>query len=114
MNFFVSLLCTLYFSGSITDVTKPYLSTYTCEYMALGEQNLLDEFERVTIELKKDGYVLRAKTKGGKYEREGTYTYCEETGEFATEYAVGMLENGELTFGRQIGDRYFFARFVGN
>lgn len=112
MNFLISLLCCLTMSENLTTVTKPYLNTYTCRYMVMGKENLLDEFEKVTIELKRDEYRLHFQTEEGKRERTGTYIYDETSGRLVLEGVMGYLVGNELTFGKQIGDKYFFAKFV--
>lgn len=113
MNWILFLLGVSLPKETLTDITKPYLTTYTCERMVMGRENLLDEFERVTIELKEDGYIYRFETLEGKMERKGKYIYDETEHTIVLDGMRGELKDGLLTFGKQIGEQYFFARFVG-
>lgn len=64
-------------SGSLTDITKPYLGEYECKNATFGDRDFTDEFSYIKLELKKDEtFVLRYKTKQGRTgEETGYYTY---------------------------------------
>lgn len=64
----------------LTELTKPYLGMYECRLAQLNEKNLLDEYDYIRLELKKDGEcVLYAKDKVGKEQKaEGEYIYNKE------------------------------------
>ncbi|MBO4989465.1 MAG: hypothetical protein J6D37_03955 [Clostridia bacterium] len=107
------LLPALLFGGSLYEFSKPYLSLYTCECMTLGEKNLLDDFDKITIELKEDGYCYRAVSQGEIFEREGTFVYDPEAKQIIFDGNLyGTIDRGELSFGMQLGDRYFWANFL--
>ena len=79
----------------------------------LGEQNLLDDFDEITIELKKDGYYYRASAEGERFEREGTFLYdCDSKQIVFDGFLVGTVDEGELTFSVQLGDQIFWACFL--
>jgi hypothetical protein len=41
--------------GKLTEITKPYLGTYECERLYVGDDDKIEEFEYVRLELCKDG-----------------------------------------------------------
>ncbi len=69
------------FSGlkdiSLKDVEKPYVGEYSCREARLGNEDLLEDFDYITLDLKADGnFVLYYRKKGEKGRREkGEYTY---------------------------------------
>lgn len=37
--------------SSLFDIAKPYAGTYECKYVMLGDENILDDFEYIELEL---------------------------------------------------------------
>ena len=64
-------------TGELTDITKPYLGIYECTQANLNEENLLERFDDLKLELKDKGeYLLYYKEKGGKRKKmKGKYHY---------------------------------------
>ncbi len=64
----------------LTDITKPHLGFYECEYAKLSGEELLDEFDYVLLELKANGnFEISYCKKGGKAQKEnGKYKYDKE------------------------------------
>ena len=69
------------FSGikdlSLKDVAKPYIGEYNCIEAEFGGVDYLEDFEYITIDLKKDNtFVLRYAQKNGKKgEEKGEYQF---------------------------------------
>lgn len=68
-------------TGELTDITKPYLGVYDCTQAQFGEENLLDTFDDLKLELKGKGeYVLYYKESGKKAKRiKGKYRYDKDS-----------------------------------
>lgn len=115
------LLCLSSFrTGKLTDIAKPYLGEYECKSATVGEEDYLDSFNSVIMELKKDGtYSLRCKGKDGKmHEIKGKYEYdsarekvtffSDEKQDFKREFP---LKDGILTVCFQIGGKAAVFQF---
>ena len=78
-------------SGSLKSITKPYIGEYECVEARLGETDLLEKYEFITILLLDDKKMeISYKPKNGnKKTFEGAYKVNEETREFTGE--VGIL-----------------------
>ena len=61
----------------LTDITKPYLGFYECEYAQFSGEDFSDEFDYIRLELKEDGnFEISYCKKGGKEQKEsGKYQY---------------------------------------
>ena len=61
----------------LTDITKPHLGFYECEYARLSGEELLEDFDYIRLELKADGnFEISYCKKGGKAQKEsGKYQY---------------------------------------
>lgn len=66
--------------GGLKDIAEPYLGTYECEQIFVGDEEKTDKFDYVRLELKPKGEMkLFFKEKGGlKSEAEARYTYDTE------------------------------------
>lgn len=107
-------------SGSLTEITKPYLGEYECKSATLGEKDCLDGFSYITLELKPKGiFLLSYKTKSGvKRTENGKYEYDEEkeeltlslgeTGEIKRKYA---LKKGVLCMDFSVGKQRLVMTF---
>ena len=62
---------------TLTDVVKPYLGFYECRLARLNEQDYLQDFSYVRLELKPKGsFTVTCKTKEGEVrEADGSYEY---------------------------------------
>ena len=82
---------------SLADITKPYLGEYQCEPALYGEQDYLDEFSYIRLELKGDDtFILYGKPKDGeKWERRGRYQYDKEKQTITL--CIGDNGNGGIT-----------------
>ena len=68
-------------TGSLNDITQPYLGEYECKSATYGKKDILGDFSYVMLELKADEtFVLRYADKKGerKGEERGTYVYDKE------------------------------------
>ncbi len=71
-------------TGSLTDITKPYLGEYECKSATYGNKDMLEDISSVVLELKADNtFVVHYKDKRGKRREEtGTYEYDAEKNTF--------------------------------
>lgn len=101
--------------GDLKQIAKPYLGVYECKSAQLGEEDLLEDFSRIHLELKKDGAFVLYYTdkKRGKEERlRGKYVYDDEKQTVTLKFAEGKgfqrafpLQKGQLTVSFPIGKR---------
>lgn len=107
--------------SSLSDVTKPYLGEYECNYARLGDKEFLEGFSFVTLELKKDGtYLLSFQSKDGDKRTEtGEYEYDgkRQTLRFSPRDKSALkkefpLIDGVLTVSAQIGKQQLIVRFT--
>ena len=101
-------------SGSLKEISKPYLGVYECISARLGEEELLADFSYIQLELKKDGgFILYYGDKAGKKERvQGSYIYDDEKQTLTLQFMDGKcfqrafpLKKGRLTVSLPIGKR---------
>lgn len=66
----------------LKDAARPYLGTYECKYVMLGEENLLEEMEYINFELlPKSIFKIEFKDKNGvKGLYRGHYSFNEKEG----------------------------------
>ena len=107
------------FQGGLKDITKPYLGIYECTEARLDEEDLLENYTNVALELKSGGkYVLYYTSKGEKQKKiTGKYKYDSEKGTF-TMYGDGLmfkrqytLQEGEIYVFVQIGKKNLVLKF---
>ena len=106
--------------GTLTDITKPYLGEYECKSATLGNEEYVDEFSYIILELKADEtFVLRYKTKNKmKGEEKGEYSYDKEKetitltlgekSQFKREFS---LKKGTICIEFPVGAKLFVMRF---
>ena len=106
--------------GTLTDITKPYLGEYECKSATLGNEEYVDEFSYIILELKADEtFVLRYKTKNKtKGEEKGEYSYDKEKetitltlgekSQFKREFS---LKKGAICIEFPVGAKLFVMRF---
>lgn len=99
-------------SGSLKSITKPYIGEYECVEAHLGETNLLEKYEFITISLldnKKMEVSYKPKI-GKKKTFEGAYEVNPDTREFTGEVGIlgvrfkesTKIENGKFTLTKLI------------
>lgn len=99
-------------SGSLKAITKPYLGEYECVEARLGETDLLEKYDFISISLLDDKKMeVSYKPKNGKKKTfEGAYEVNEETREFTGEVGIlgvkfkegTKIENGKFTLKKLI------------
>lgn len=99
--------CSAGTSGSLKELTHPYIATYECTRAEWGGQDFLDGFDYIRIVLSDEKNMELKYKKQDEAERsyKCEYSYNEKTGEFATGTgALGIkfrekivLENGKFT-----------------
>ena len=123
---FLSAICSLILalgfcpSDSLKSITKPYLGEYECTQAMLGNQDLLKEYDYITLELKADEtYVLRYGKDGeDPHEETGKYTYDEKRQELNVDFGTkGVfkrkfpLKKGELVVSFRVGIKQLLVKF---
>ncbi len=108
-------------TGSLTQMTKPYLGTYECQRAYYGSADVLESFSHIKLELKdKENYVLSFCEKDGrKQERTGKYVYDEKSKTLTLYAEKGIkrafpLENGVLTVDVPILGKTLYLQFKQN
>ena len=106
--------------SSLTDITKPHLGIYECTEAKLGENDYLDRFSYIHLELKTgEDFVLYYQEKSGEKKQEmGNYSYDREKGTlmliggangcFKREFP---LKEGILTIAVRIGEQNLSLTF---
>ena len=83
-------------SGSLTDITKPYLGEYECKKIVFDGEDHSDWFSDVRLELKPDKtFVLTYPQNGKKHETKGRYVYDEQS------ETITLSAEGAETFKRR-------------
>ena len=114
------LLCPSFKTGSLTDMSKPYLGEYECKQARLGEEERLADFSYIRLELLQNGkYILRYCEKDGeKQEVKGKYRY-DESKQTLTLYAgqsgvfkrAFPIKDGQITVSVPFGDKTLVLQF---
>ncbi len=99
-------------SGSLKSITKPYIGEYECVEARLGNTDLLEKYEFITISLLDDKKLeVSFKPKNGnKKSFEGAYEVDPDTREFSGEIGIlgvkfrekTKIENGKFTLTKLI------------
>ena len=106
--------------GELTDIAKPYLGVYNCTQAKLSNQDLLERFDDISLELKAKGeYVLYFKEKGEKTKKvKGKYRYDKEKETITLRlpnssfiYRAFPLQKGVLTVSVPYGDKILILQF---
>ena len=101
-------------TGSLTDITKPYLGMYECQNATLGEDDIIDDFSYVRLELHPDEtFTLYYRKKKGKEHKEtGKYFYDKEAETICLSTGVGdvlkrtfPLKNGVISITMRMGTK---------
>ena len=106
--------------GELKDVAKPYLGIYECTEAKFNEEDYLNRFSYIHLELKSDEtFLLHYCEKGGKKRTEqGKYTYDREKGTVTLQGGVGSflkrefpLREGILTVVIPFGEQTLGLKF---
>lgn len=104
--------CSVPTDGSIKSITKPYIAEYECVEARLGNLDLLEKYDYITITLlEKSEMLVSFKPKNGeKKSFKGEYTITPETREFTGTAGIFgapvketvKIENGSFTITRTV------------
>ena len=106
--------------GSLKDITKPYTGIYKCTEARFAEQDYLNRFEEIAIELKSNGdFLLYYREKGCASKTEkGRYVYDKENKTITFEAGANgffkrafPLENGVLTMDIRFAEKNLILQF---
>ena len=107
--------------GKLTEITKPYLGTYECERLYVADDNKIDDFEYVRVELCKNGELklLYKQPKGKPEQMTLEYRYDEQAKTLYVKGKLGVwrldksfsLNNGELTGEMRLGNLNVIVKF---
>lgn len=126
----VALICTVMLcpfllgakkTGSVKEITKPYLGVYQCEKILVGGEDRTKKFKVLELELKENGdFYMRGKEKIGKrFQQKGSYLLDEESGEFQIKSdgkiplkkIEGKYEKGKITVTACLGRKMLVLVF---
>ncbi len=113
--------CAMASDGSIKSITKPYIAQYRCIEARLGGDDLLDEYDFITITFL-DGRELEVSFKpenGEKHSFRCPYTVDPRTHEISSEAGIlgykfkekVIIENGGFVISKPLGDRQLVMKF---
>ena len=100
--------------SSLKDISRPYTGVYECEKISLGDRDMTDKFEKLTLELKPDGTFTAAyeTAEGRQGSYSGAYALDTEKGEIVLSAKQGT-RTGSFTFPYEKGtiviDRNLFG-----
>ncbi len=113
------LLAPSWKDSKLTDIAKPYLGVYECTQAHLGDDDCLERFADIRLELKdEENFVLVYKEKKGARKKvEGKYRYDKERKVLvATDEKEGLqrefpFDGGKLTVTFPVGRKTFVMQF---
>ena len=113
--------CEMKNAGPLKAITHPYIAQYECIEATLGEENILDKFEFITVTLQnKDTMELSYKFKDGetkkvksKYDFDyKTHTLTAEIGLFGYTFKQAtVIEKGKFTVSKSFGGKQLIMKF---
>jgi hypothetical protein len=108
-------------NSSLKSLSKPYVNTYECVTATLGETNLLDGFEYITITLKDDDTLELNYKKIGESNKcfSGSYSYNQTDGALSSSMAIfgtnfsstTTIKDGGFTLSFPILNRQLVMKF---
>ena len=107
-------------SGTLTDISKPYLGVYECQSAQYNGKDLLEDFSYIRLELAKDDcFTIYFQEKDGKARKaKGKYHYNTQretitmyTQDFASIKREFPLQKGILLVEFPIGGKTVFLKF---
>ena len=107
--------------SSVKSLTKPYITTYECNYARLGEKDLLKKYEYIKITFLDDKKleVSFKNKKGKRHAYVCSYTYDDEDDSFEAEIGIlgfkfrqkTVIKDGKFTLTKPILGKPFIMRF---
>ena len=107
--------------GSLKSITSPYIASYECTEAYYGEENILNKFDLIEINLvNKKQMELIYKLKGeDKCVIETEYTFDLDTRELSAEIGIlghkfrqtTTVKNGKFTISKSIGAKQLVMKF---
>lgn len=116
--------CEFKADGSIKSLTLPYIAQYTCVEARLGEKDILNEYEFITVTLldRKEMELSFKRKDGEKKSYKSGYSFDPETHELTGEigifgYAVKqkiIVEKGGFVISHPVGNQTLYMKFQVN
>ena len=108
-------------AGSLKTITRPYIAQYECVSATYGDDNLLDKFDYIEVNLadKKELELIYKLKNGNRNVITTTYEFNPETRELSAEIGVfgykfkqsTKIENGKFTVTKTIGKKLLVMNF---
>lgn len=109
-------------AGSLQALTNPYIAQYECTEAKLGDEDLLEKFDYITLVLEdkeKLQFIYKPKN-GNKQIIESNYSFDLETRELTSEiWILGykfkqstIVENGKFNVSIPIGNKQLVLKFA--
>lgn len=121
LSLFILPSCDAREAGSIKTLTRPYIAQYECTEARLGDENILEKFDYININIKdKNNLELIYKPlNGDKKVIESTYTFDNNTHELTAEIGIfgytfkqsTKIEQGKFTVSKQFGGKELILKF---
>ena len=128
---FFAFICTLFLLllsacdareiGSLKSITSPYIAHYECTEAYYGEENILDKFDLIEINLvnKKQMELIYKLKDEDKRVIETEYTFDMDTRELSAEIGIlghkfrqtATVKNGKFTISKSIGSKQLVMKF---
>lgn len=113
--------CEMTADGSIKSITKPYIAQYECVEARLGETDLLEQYEFISVTLL-DNETLEVSYKpkeGQKQAFRTPYHFDPKTRELSGEAGIlghklkekVIIENGEFIINKTLGKQQLYLKF---
>ncbi len=113
--------CTIDTSGSLKELSNPYVNQYECTSATLGGEDILGQFDYIRVLLTDESNMqIQYKRKGQSAHSENCrYRYDEETHELTAEAGIlgfklresVKIENGQFTLTIPISGRQLIMKF---
>lgn len=124
LSVFLLPACSMTAEGSIKTITKPYIAQYRCIEAKLGEDDLLTDYDEITITLldQKEMEVSFKPKNKEKHSFRAPYSFDPKTHELSGEAGIlgykfkekVVVENGAFTISKPIGKKQLVMKFQVN
>lgn len=108
-------------AGSLKTITRPYIAQYECTSATYGDDNLLDKFDYIEVNLadKKELELIYKLKNGNRNVITTTYELNPETRELSADIGIfgykfkqtTKIENGKFTVTKTIGKKLLIMNF---
>ncbi len=108
-------------AGSLKTITSPYIAQYECTSATYGDDNLLDKFDYIEVNLadKKELELIYKLKNGNRNVITTTYELNPETRELSADIGIfgykfkqtTKIENGKFTVTKTIGKKLLIMNF---